>query len=75
MTIYDELVARQLIAQTTDEKEIRELVNNGRAVFYIGFDPTADSLHAFSSFYRELLCMIALIVRAVNKFVFVRSTI
>ncbi len=45
MQIYDELVARGLIAQVTDEKEIRELVNNGRATFYIGFDPTADSLH------------------------------
>ena len=45
MTIYDELVARGLIAQVTDEKEIKELINNGKAVFYIGFDPTADSLH------------------------------
>ena len=45
MTIYDELVARGLIAQVTDEDEIKELVNNGKAVFYIGFDPTADSLH------------------------------
>ena len=45
MQIYEELVARGLIAQVTDEKEIRELVNNGKAVFYIGFDPTADSLH------------------------------
>lgn len=45
MTIYDELVARGLIAQVTDEEEIKELVNNGKAKFYIGFDPTADSLH------------------------------
>ena len=45
MTIYDELVARGLIAQVTDEYEIKELINNGKAVFYIGFDPTADSLH------------------------------
>ena len=45
MQIYDELVARGLIAQVTDEKEIRDLVNNGKATFYIGFDPTADSLH------------------------------
>ena len=45
MTIYDELVARGLIAQVTDEEEIKELINNGKAVFYIGFDPTADSLH------------------------------
>ncbi len=45
MQIYEELVARGLIAQVTDEKEIRELVNSGKATFYIGFDPTADSLH------------------------------
>ena len=45
MTLYDELVARGLIAQVTDEEEIKELINNGRATFYIGFDPTADSLH------------------------------
>ncbi|MBO5859294.1 MAG: tyrosine--tRNA ligase [Clostridia bacterium] len=45
MQIYEELVARGLIAQVTDEKEIRDLINNGKAVFYIGFDPTADSLH------------------------------
>ena len=45
MTVYDELVARGLIAQVTDEAEIRDLVNNGKATFYIGFDPTADSLH------------------------------
>ncbi len=45
MKIYEELVARGLIAQVTNEEEIRDLVNNGRATFYIGFDPTADSLH------------------------------
>ena len=45
MELYDELVARGLIAQVTDEKEIKELINNGKATFYIGFDPTADSLH------------------------------
>ncbi|HBC93110.1 MAG TPA: tyrosine--tRNA ligase [Pelotomaculum sp.] len=45
MKIYDELVARGLIAQVTDEKEIKELINSGNAIFYIGFDPTADSLH------------------------------
>ena len=45
MQIYEELRARGLIAQVTDEEEIRELVNTGKAVFYIGFDPTADSLH------------------------------
>ena len=46
MGIYEELVARGLIAQVTNEEEIRELVNNGKAVFYIGFDCTADSLTA-----------------------------
>ena len=45
MKIYEELKARGLIAQVTDEEEIRELLNNGKATFYIGFDPTADSLH------------------------------
>ncbi len=45
MTIFDELKARGLIAQMTNEEEIKELINNGKAVFYIGFDPTADSLH------------------------------
>ena len=45
MQIYEELQARGLIAQTTNEEEIRELINNGKATFYIGFDPTADSLH------------------------------
>ena len=45
MQIYEELQARGLLAQVTDEKEIREMVNNGKATFYIGFDPTADSLH------------------------------
>lgn len=40
MTVYDELVARGLIAQVTDEKEIKEMINEGKAVFYIGFDPT-----------------------------------
>ena len=45
MTLYDELVARGLIAQVTNEAEIKELINNGKATFYIGFDPTADSLH------------------------------
>ena len=45
MKLYDELVARGLIAQVTNEEEIREMIDNGKAVFYIGFDPTADSLH------------------------------
>lgn len=45
MEIFEELKARGLLAQLTDEEEIRELINNGKATFYIGFDPTADSLH------------------------------
>ena len=45
MTLYDELIARGLIAQVTNEEEIKNMINNGKATFYIGFDPTADSLH------------------------------
>ena len=45
MKLYDELVARGLIAQVTDEEKVREMIDNGKATFYIGFDPTADSLH------------------------------
>ena len=45
MKIYEELVARGLIAQVTNEEEIKKMVNEGKATFYIGFDPTADSLH------------------------------
>jgi len=45
VTLYDELKARGLIAQVTNEAEISEMINNGKATFYIGFDPTADSLH------------------------------
>ena len=45
MTVWEELKARGLIAQVTDEDEIKEMVNNGKATFYIGCDPTADSLH------------------------------
>ncbi len=45
MQLYDELKARGLIAQVTNEEEISEMINNGKATFYIGFDPTADSLH------------------------------
>ena len=45
MKLYEELVARGLIAQVTDEEKVREMIDNGKAVFYIGFDPTADSLH------------------------------
>ena len=45
MGVYEELIARGLLAQVTDEEKIRDMVNNGKATFYIGFDPTADSLH------------------------------
>lgn len=64
MQIYDELVARGLIAQVTDEAEIRELVNNGKAVFYIGFDPTADSLHVG---HFMALCLMKRLQMAGNK--------
>ena len=64
MTLYDELVARGLIAQVTDEEEIKELINNGKAVFYIGFDPTADSLHVG---HFMALCLMKRLQMAVNK--------
>ena len=64
MQIYEELVARGLIAQVTDEKEIRELINNGKAVFYIGFDPTADSLHVG---HFMALCLMKRLQMAGNK--------
>ena len=64
MTIYDELVARGLIAQVTDEKEIKELINNGKATFYIGFDPTADSLHVG---HFMALCLMKSLQMAGNK--------
>ena len=64
MQIYEELVARGLIAQTTDESEIRELVNSGKAVFYIGFDPTADSLHVG---HFMALCLMKRLQMAGNK--------
>jgi len=64
MKIYDELVARGLIAQVTDEDEIRELVNNGKATFYIGFDPTADSLHVG---HFMALCLMKRLQMAGNK--------
>ena len=64
MTIYDELVARGLIAQVTDEQEIKEMVNNGKAVFYIGFDPTADSLHVG---HFMALCLMKRLQMAGNK--------
>ena len=64
MTIYDELVARGLIAQVTDEKEIKEIINNGKATFYIGFDPTADSLHVG---HFMALCLMKRLQMAGNK--------
>ena len=64
MQIYEELVARGLIAQVTDENEIRELINNGKATFYIGFDPTADSLHVG---HFMALCLMKRLQMAGNK--------
>ena len=64
MTVYDELVARGLIAQVTDEEEIKELINNGNATFYIGFDPTADSLHVG---HFMALCLMKRLQMAGNK--------
>lgn len=64
MKVYDELVARGLIAQVTDEEEIKELVNEGKAVFYIGFDPTADSLHVG---HFMALCLMKRLQMAGNK--------
>ena len=64
MGVYEELVARGLIAQVTDEEEIKELVNNGKATFYIGFDPTADSLHVG---HFMALCLMKRLQMAGNK--------
>ena len=64
MTLFDELKARGLLAQLTDEEEIKELINNGKAVFYIGFDPTADSLHVG---HFMALCLMKRIQMAGNK--------
>lgn len=64
MGVYEELVARGLIAQVTDEEPIRELVNHGKAVFYIGFDPTADSLHVG---HFMALCLMKRLQEAGNK--------
>ena len=64
MTCYEELVARGLIAQVTDEEEIKELVDNGKATFYIGFDPTADSLHVG---HFMALCLMKRLQMAGNK--------
>ena len=64
MTVFDELKARGLLAQLTDEEEIKELVNNGKATFYIGFDPTADSLHVG---HFMALCLMKRLQLAGNK--------
>ena len=64
MGIYEELVARGLIAQVTDEDRIKDLVNNGKATFYIGFDPTADSLHVG---HFMALCLMKRLQEAGNK--------
>ncbi|MFP3156093.1 tyrosine--tRNA ligase [Lachnospiraceae bacterium ZAX-1] len=64
MKIYDELVARGLIAQVTDEEEIKDLIDNGKAIFYIGFDPTADSLHVG---HFMALCLMKRLQMAGNK--------
>ena len=64
MKVYDELVARGLIAQVTNEAEIREMIDNGKATFYIGFDPTADSLHVG---HFMALCLMKRLQMAGNK--------
>ena len=64
MKVYDELVARGLIAQVTNEEEIREMIDNGKATFYIGFDPTADSLHVG---HFMALCLMKRLQMAGNK--------
>ena len=64
MTLYEELVARGLIAQVTNEDEIKEMINNGKATFYIGFDPTADSLHVG---HFMALCLMKRLQMAGNK--------
>ena len=64
MTIFDELKARGLLTQLTDEEEIKELINNGKATFYIGFDPTADSLHVG---HFMALCLMKRLQMAGNK--------
>ena len=64
MTVFEELKARGLLAQLTDEKEIRELIDNGKATFYIGFDPTADSLHVG---HFMALCLMKRMQMAGNK--------
>ena len=64
MTVFEELKARGLLAQLTNEEEIKKLVNAGKAVFYIGFDPTADSLHVG---HFMALCLMKRLQMAGNK--------
>ena len=64
MTLYEELQRRGLLAQLTDEKEISEMINAGKATFYIGFDPTADSLHVG---HFMALCLMKRLQMAGNK--------
>ena len=64
MTCYEELQQRGLIAQVTDEAEIRDMIDNGKATFYIGFDPTADSLHVG---HFMALCLMKRLQMAGNK--------
>ena len=64
MGVYEDLQARGLIAQVTDEARVRDLVNTGKAVFYIGFDPTADSLHVG---HFMALCLMKRLQMAGNK--------
>ena len=64
MTLYDELIARGLIAQVTNEDEIKNMINNGKATFYIGFDCTADSLHVG---HFMALCLMKRLQMAGNK--------
>ncbi|MCH5352201.1 MAG: tyrosine--tRNA ligase, partial [Acutalibacter sp.] len=64
MTIYEELQRRGLLAQLTDEEEIKNLINEGKATFYIGFDPTADSLHVG---HFMALCLMKRLQQAGNR--------
>ena len=70
MTVWEELKARGLIAQVTDEDEIKEMVNNGKATFYIGFDPTADSLHVG---HFMALCLMKRLQMAGNRPIAIRK--
>ena len=64
MTLYEELIERGLIAQVTNEEEISKMINEGKATFYIGFDPTADSLHVG---HFMALCLMKRLQMAGNK--------